>query len=74
MVISLLLAAVLVSFMPVNEQIKNIYILLAAMLIAANTTMLAVQFKENPDLTSFTTLVTTLLSLITIPLTLYFIG
>ncbi|MBB6445345.1 AEC family transporter [Bacillus benzoevorans] len=74
MVISPILAVFLVSFMPVNDLIKNVYILLAAMPIAANTTMLAVQFNVKPDLTSFTTLVTTLLSLITIPLTLYFIG
>ena len=59
--------------MPVNDMIKNVYILLAAMPIAANTTLLAVQFNVKPDLTSFTTLVTTLLSLVTIPLTLLFI-
>ena len=73
MIISPLLAVVLVNFMPVNDMIKNIYILLAAMPIAANTTLLAVQFNVKPDLTSFTTLVTTLLSLVTIPLTLLFI-
>ena len=73
MLISPLLAVVLVSFMPVNEMIKNVFILLAAMPIAANTTLLAVQFNVKPDLTSFTTLVTTLLSLVTIPLTIYFI-
>ena len=73
MIISPLLAVVLVNFMPVNDMIKNVYILLAAMPIAANTTLLAVQFNVKPDLTSFTTLVTTLLSLVTIPLTLLFI-
>ena len=73
MLISPLLAVVLVNFMPVNYMIKNVYILLAAMPIAANTTLLAVQFNVKPDLTSFTTLVTTLLSLVTIPLTLLFI-
>ena len=73
MLISPLLAVVLVNFMPVNDMIKNVYILLAAMPVAANTTLLAVQFNVKPDLTSFTTLVTTLLSLVTIPLTLLFI-
>lgn len=73
MILSPLLAVVLVNFMPVNDIIKNVYILLAAMPIAANTTLLAVQFNVKPDLTSFTTLVTTLLSLVTIPLTLLFI-
>ena len=57
MLISPLLAVVLVNFMPVNDMIKNVYILLAAMPIAANTTLLAVQFNVKPDLTSFTTLV-----------------
>ena len=74
MVISPLIAVLLVSFMPVNDLIKSVFILLAAMPIAANTTLMAVQFNVKPDFTSFTTLVTTLLSLITIPLTLYFIG
>ncbi|WP_428907986.1 AEC family transporter [Niallia sp. Krafla_26] len=73
MLISPLLAVVLVSFMPVNDMIKNVFILLAAMPIAANTTLLAVQFNVKPDLTSFMTLVTTLISLITIPLTIFFI-
>ncbi len=74
MVASPLLAIVLVSFMPVNEVIKSVFILLAAMPVAANTTMLAVQFDVEPDLLSFTTLLTTLMSLLTIPLTLYFLG
>lgn len=73
MLISPFLAVVLVNFMPVNDMIKNVYILLAAMPIAANTTLLAVQFNVKPDLTSFTTLVTTLISLVTIPLTLLLI-
>lgn len=73
MLVSPLIAIVLVSFMPVNGMIHNVFILLAAMPIAANTTMLAVQFDVKPNLISFTTLVTTLISLLTIPLTIYFI-
>jgi malate permease and related proteins len=71
MVISPLLALVLVQIMPVSELIKHVFILLAAMPVAANTTMLAVQFDCKPDLISFTTLVTTLISLISIPFVLY---
>jgi predicted permease len=71
MLISPLLAVVLVSFMPVDDIIKDVFILLAAMPVAANTVMLAVQFNVKADLVSFTTLVTTLVSIITIPLTLY---
>ena len=74
MVASPLLAVVLVSFMPVSDVIKTVFILLAAMPVAANTTMIAVQFDVEPDLLSFTTLITTLLSLLTIPLALYFLG
>lgn len=73
MIVSPLIAIVLVSFMPVNNVIHNVFILLAAMPIAANTTMLAVQFDIKPNLISFTTLVTTLISLLTIPITIYFI-
>ncbi|WP_010677007.1 AEC family transporter [Bacillus timonensis] len=71
MVISPLLAVALVQLMPVNETIQHVFILLAAMPVAANTTILAVQFDCKPELISFTTLVTTLLSLITIPFVLY---
>ena len=71
MVVSPLLAVVLVQIMPVSELIKQVFILLAAMPVAANTTLLAVQFDCKPDLTSFTTLVTTLLSLISIPLVIF---
>lgn len=74
MVVSPVLAVFLVSFMPVNDIIKSVFILLAAMPVAANTTMLAVQFDVEPDLVSFATFITTLLSLITIPITLYFLG
>jgi malate permease and related proteins len=71
MVASPLLAVALVQIMPVSELIKQVFILLAAMPVAANTTMLAVQFDCKPDLISFTTLVTTLLSLVTIPFVIY---
>lgn len=74
MIVSPVLAFFFVSVMPVDDLIKKVFILLAAMPVAANTTMLAVQFNVKPDLTSFTTLITTLASLITIPLTLYVIG
>ncbi|MFD1780086.1 AEC family transporter [Fredinandcohnia salidurans] len=74
MVVSPLLAVALVQIMPVSELIKHVFILLAAMPVAANTTMLAVQFDCKPDLISFTTLVTTLLSLISIPFVIFLLG
>lgn len=71
MAASPLIASALVIAMPVDELIKNVFVILAAMPVAANTTMLAVQFDVEPDLISFTTLITTLISLVTIPLMLY---
>ncbi|MCM3689713.1 AEC family transporter [Neobacillus niacini] len=74
MIVSPIVIALLVSFMPVNHMVKNVFILLAAMPIAANTTLLAVQFKTKPNLVAYTTLVTTLISLVSIPIILYFLG
>ncbi|AIQ60856.1 AEC family transporter [Paenibacillus borealis] len=74
MVVSPLVMAVLVSLMPVSPMIRNVFILLAAMPIAANTTLLALQFNTRPNLVSYITLVTTLVSLLTVPITLYLLG
>lgn len=74
MVVSPVVAMVLVMFMPVDETMKMVFIILNAMPVAANSTMLAVQFNVKPNLVSFSTLVTTLLSLLTIPFFLYLIG
>ena len=74
MVVSPLLAVVIVYFMPLNDLIKTVFIIQAAMPTAANTTLLALQFGTEPDLVSFTTFVTTLISIISIPLVLFFLG
>jgi len=74
MIASPLIATFLVMFMPVDAVIKSVFILLAAMPVAANTTMLSIQFDCKPDFVSFTTLVTTIISIITIPVTLFFLG
>jgi predicted permease len=74
MVISPLIMAFFVSFMPIDAVLKNVFILLSAMPIAANTTLLAVQFNTKPNLVSYITLVTTLISLLSIPITLHFLG
>ncbi len=74
MAVSPLLAVLIVSFIPVNDLLRDVMILLAAMPAAANTTMFAIQFGTEPDLVSFTTLITTILSIATIPLVLFFIG
>lgn len=74
MVASPLIAAALVPIMPVDETMQLVFILLNAMPVAANTTMLAVQFNVKPNSVSFATLLTTLLSLITIPICLLLFG
>ncbi|EDL64235.1 hypothetical protein BSG1_00110 [Bacillus sp. SG-1] len=47
--------------------LSSVLIVLAAMPTAANTTMFAVQFDTEPDLVSFSTLVTTSVSIVSVP-------
>ncbi|MGM7634835.1 AEC family transporter [Bacillus sp. Hm123] len=68
------LAVIITSFLPLNDLLKDVLILQAAMPAAANTTLAAIQFGTEPDLVSFNTLVTTLLSIVTVPATLFFLG
>lgn len=74
MVASPLIAAGILYFMPVSDLLKSVIILQAAMPAAANTTMFALQFGTEPDLVSFTTFITTLISIFTIPFVLFFLG
>ena len=74
MVASPLLAALIVSFMPISTLLKQVLIIQAAMPAAANTTMFAIQFGTEPDLVSFTTLITTILSVVSIPIVLFCLG
>ena len=74
MVASPLIAVGILYFMPVNDLLKAVVIVQASMPAAANTTMLALQFGTEPDLVSFTTFITTLISIITIPVVLFFLG
>ncbi|MEK3937683.1 AEC family transporter [Sporosarcina sp. FSL W7-1349] len=74
MFLSPAIAAVIVLFLPVSDLLKTVLIIQSAMPAAANTTMFALQFGTEPDLVSFTTLITTLLSLLTIPIVLLLLG
>ncbi len=74
MFVSPLLAAAIMFFLPVNDLLKTVFIIQAAMPTAANTTMLSLQFGTEPDLVSFTTFITTILSILTIPFVLFFLG
>jgi predicted permease len=71
LILSPLLIALLVSFLPISQLLKNVFIVLSAMPIAANTTLLALQFNTKPNLVSYLTLITTVSSLVTIPLLLH---
>ncbi|MCZ2257785.1 AEC family transporter [Sporosarcina sp. G11-34] len=74
MVLSPLIAFGILYFMPVNDLLKAVIIVQASMPAAANTTMFALQFGTEPDLVSFTTFITTLISILTIPVVLCFLG
>ncbi|MFJ7755149.1 AEC family transporter [Peribacillus muralis] len=66
--ISPAIAYALTLFMPVDEMVKQIMIIMAAMPTAANTTMYALQFNTESEFVSGTTLISTSLSLATLPI------
>jgi malate permease and related proteins len=70
MAASPILAVAIVSLLPISSTLGSILIILASMPTAANTTMFSLQFNTEPDLVSASTLVTTLLSIVTIPVML----
>ncbi|WP_397538413.1 AEC family transporter [Rummeliibacillus pycnus] len=72
--VSPLVATAILWFMPLSDLIKSVLIIQAAMPAAANTTMLALQFDTEPDLVSFTTFITTIISIFSIPVVLHFLG
>ncbi|CQR46020.1 Membrane transport protein [Paraliobacillus sp. PM-2] len=65
-----IIAFVITLFLPIDEMVKQIMILTAAMPTAANTTMYAVKFNARPMFVSSATLTSTLLSIITLPIVL----
>lgn len=66
-IISPLVAYMIILALSIEGELATILLILSAMPSAANTTMFAVQFDTEPDLVSFSTLITTALSIITIP-------
>lgn len=74
MILSPVLAALLLHFLPVDELLKKVLIVASAMPTAATTTMYALQFEAEPDLVSGITLVTTLVSICTISIVLWLLG
>ncbi|OLS35438.1 AEC family transporter [Bacillus sp. MRMR6] len=65
--ISPIIAYFLTLALPVDDMVKQIMIIMAAMPTAANTTMYALQFNTEPEFVSSATLVSTTLSLATLP-------
>ncbi|SDX88043.1 AEC family transporter [Salimicrobium album] len=72
LVASPVIAFALVALLPMSKLMASVLIVQAAMPSAATTTIYAVQFDAKPELVSGITLVTTLLSIITIPALLMF--
>lgn len=70
LVASPLIAFGLTLILPMSPMMASVLIVSAAMPSAATTTIFAVQFKSKPELVSSITLVTTLFSVITIPVLL----
>ncbi|MDQ7143603.1 AEC family transporter [Mammaliicoccus lentus] len=71
LLISPIIAFLIVSQFPIDDLTKKIMIIIAATPTAANTTMYAIQFQVEEDNVSASTLISTILSLITIPLVIY---
>ncbi|MCY8632506.1 AEC family transporter [Bacillus spizizenii] len=57
--------------LPVDDMTKQIMILVAAMPTAANTTLMAVQFNTRPEIVSSATFISTMLSIVTLPVLLW---
>ena len=68
--VSPLIAVVIIFILPIDALLKSIMILMAAMPSAANTAMYSLQFGTEPELVSASTLLSTLFSLITLPILL----
>lgn len=68
LVISPIIAYLFTLFLPVDNMVKQIMIITAAMPTAANTTMYALQFNTEPEFVSSATLISTSLSLATLPI------
>jgi predicted permease len=73
LVVSPIIAYLITLAIPVDLMIKQLMIVMAAMPAAANTTMYAVEFNTEPEFVSSATLVSTLLTLVTLPLLFWLI-
>ncbi|PQD95335.1 hypothetical protein CYL18_08575 [Pradoshia eiseniae] len=60
-------------FLPVDMLLKQLMVVMAGMPAAANTTMYAIQFNTEPEFVSVCTFVSTILSLVSLPVIFAFI-
>ena len=74
LLLSPVIAYVITLFLPIDDLLKQIMIVLSAMPTAANTTMYALQYDTEPQFVSTATLFSTVLSLVTLPVVLYVSG
>ncbi len=70
LLVSPILAFIIVQFLPIDQMTKQILIIMAAMPTAANTTMYALEYNTDTEFVSSSTLISTCLSLITLPIVL----
>jgi malate permease and related proteins len=68
------IAYLIVTIFSIEGLLAKILILSAAMPTAANTTMYALQFETEPDFVSSSTFITTILSIITVPIMLMIVS
>lgn len=71
--LSPLIALGIAILLPIDEMLLMIMVVMAAMPSAANTTMYAVQFETEAEFVSGATFVSTLLSLVTLPVIMWLV-
>ncbi|MET3696792.1 hypothetical protein SAMN05877753_101633 [Bacillus oleivorans] len=74
MLLSPAIAILIFSLVSLDPLLEKVLIIAAAMPTAANITLLAIQFKTEPDFVSAVTFITTILSMVTVPILLVFLG
>ncbi|MFT9452100.1 AEC family transporter [Liquorilactobacillus ghanensis] len=70
LVISPLIAYFLCLLLPIDQVMRAVIVIMAAMPSAANTTLYAIQFKTEPEYVSTITLISTLFSILTLTILL----
>lgn len=72
LIVSPLLAYILIRLLGLSGMIGQVCVIASAAPTAVNTILLAIQYDNEPEFSSQTVFLTTILSSITVPLTIYF--